>query len=232
VRGKTVLLFWVCCVIASLFGFPRLWFEVHTKFPISLGRLFASDLMIEATFSAIACYIGFKMTPKTDLKPFLYLPWMKRTIFPSLIAGTLMGGAVFLLDRFILHSSLSTASLPSWSEFSYGVDRAVNGTAILRFCLFTSLYFLICKWFSSYSLLAKRWIANIGVALPFAILLGLGSLHLEFSIHDAIWRAFLFSGAPNLIFGSLYWSRGIGATIGASIIEKWVTEFLLFLLPV
>lgn len=230
--GRAILWFWIVCLCTSILGFPYFWFSIKNRVALSPESLFALDIVVGAFISGLACYIGFKITPKTDLTPFLYTPWMKRTLLPSLIAGVLVGGGVALLDRFVLHPSLSNHPIPLWSEGIYALDKAVRGTIILRFCLFTCVYFLVCKWLSRLQRLSKLWIANLIVAFPFALFILLGSLHLEFSIHDALWKTFLFSGAPNLVFGSLYWSRGLGATIGATVIEKWVTQLFAYVLSV
>jgi hypothetical protein len=190
--------------------------------PLFSKQQIALVLMFSWILTGFSCFVGAKLTPKTDLEPFRYLPWMRRTIVPSLIGGGLVGALMVIFNELFLDYTPPH----TMAEILYGLSGVISGAAVLRLCLFTWVYSLVNKVLPHFSRLFRLWFANIAVALPFGAVFLLHSLHLEFSVHDAVLRTLLFFGAPNLIFGSFYWSRGIWALIGANCLQVLLVHLL------
>nr|MBP7074489.1 CPBP family intramembrane metalloprotease [Rhabdochlamydiaceae bacterium] len=92
---------------------------------------------------------------------------------------------------------------------------AVNEEVLLRLFLLTLIYFLLSKFVNRDKRLYVLWTANILAALIF----GLGHLPAAFKLASPspfeIFRILFLNGLAGVVFGWLYWSRGLWTAMAA-----------------
>jgi hypothetical protein len=172
-------------------------------------------------FFGLICWISYKILPKTDLHPFppmFGVYSLKKVVYPAFIAGVLVGLAIFIFDKTLFDSSLlSEVHPPFWAGALASIYGAVNEEVLLRLFLFTLVYFLIgkCVTIHGNNRSTILWSVNVMVALLF----GLGHLPAAFKLASLssfeIFRVIFLNGIAGVVFGWLYWSRGLWTAITA-----------------
>jgi len=100
---------------------------------------------------------------------------------------------------------------------------------LLRLFLFTFIYFLFKKIFkfSKDNRLYFLWITNVIIAIIF----GLGHLPTVFKIISPttfeIFRVLLLNAIPGIVFGYLYWSKGLWTAMTAHFVADIMIHVLL-----
>ncbi|GAB4185846.1 MAG: CPBP family intramembrane metalloprotease [Simkaniaceae bacterium] len=225
---KNKCLFWVLWLLCLIGSWTVLPYIQHLGL-ISLDwKIFWLATLQAAVFYGIICFASYKLLPRTDLHPFQAKELLKRIIAPGIIAGVLAGAIIFFLDRYIFHSVDSSNAPPFWMGALASFYGAVNEEVMLRIFLFTGIYFLLRKAFSSF--LPRGyflWITNIIVALVF----GLGHLPLAFQLTavsvQGILRVLVLNGIGGILFGWLYWSKSLWAAMAAHFIADIVIRMLI-----
>ena len=118
---------------------------------------------------------------------------------------------------------------PIWAGALASIYGGINEEVLLRLFLFTLIFFLFNKLlkFDSRHRTYYLWATNVVVALVF----GLGHLPAAFKImqptSSEITRILLLNGIPGLVFGWLYWSRGLWAAMAAHFVADLVIHVFL-----
>ncbi len=225
---KTFVFLWILSIIGTWSIIPYI--RYLDIFPASISnlRLFLLITFQSAAGFALICYLSYKILPKTDLQPF------RRTnfLYPALLFGLLTGLTLFILDKVVFHSSLLTAAHPPfWAGALASIYGAVNEEVSLRLFLFTALYFLFkkCFKFNANKQIYFLWATNILVSLIF----GLGHLPAALKLTSPtafeITRVLLLNGIAGIVFGWLYWSRGLWAAMGAHFVADLMLHAFLIL---
>lgn len=216
-QGKKLgFLLWVLCLIGSWAILPY----VHYMgiLPLSLPVVLLLGTIQAAVLYGLVCYLSFKLLPKTDLQPFVIKDLKRQIIYPGVIFGLLVGLIIYFLNQTVFQDSLLVAgsvSPPLWTRALASIYGGVNEEVLLRLFLFTSVYFISRKIFkfTNRNRLYFLWGTNIIIALIF----GLGHLPAAFKLISPssfeIFRILLLNGIPGLVFGWLYWSRGLWAAM-------------------
>ena len=211
---------WLLCILGALSVFPYVLSVNHLPDERSLGAVIFVSVLQAALFFGLICWASFKILPKTDLRPFLIENPRQQIVYPAVISGILVGLVLFLADKFLFDSSISGMHPPLWAGAVASIYGAVNEQVLLRLFLFTLLYFLFMKMFrkSPTKRLAILWSVNVLVALIF----GIGHLPLAFKLGASsaseISRIVFLNGIAGVVFGWLYWSRGIWTAMAAHFI--------------
>ncbi|MFZ0564951.1 MAG: CPBP family intramembrane glutamic endopeptidase, partial [Chlamydiales bacterium] len=178
-----------------------------------------------ALLFGLVCWLSYLVVPRTDLMPFPIDSSLKRNIFPGVIAGLLVGVALYLLDSAWFSSSLLSGTHPPiWTGLLASFYGAINEEVLLRLFMLTTVYFLLGKIFKlqPQNHLLFLWIANVIVAIIF----GLGHLPAAFKLTSPssfeVFRILLLNGIPGVVFGWLYWTRGLLAAMAAHFIADLV----------
>lgn len=231
---KTFVALWALCILGSLSVLPYIQYLGVLPSSVSIWKVALLGTVQAALFFGLICWISFKILPKTDLNPFPKLPRenrIKQTVVPALISGVLLGLALFVFDRTIFNSSLLSAAShpPMWAGALASIYGAVNEEVLLRLFLFTLLYFFIgkCLKIQRANKLAILWSINIFVALLF----GIGHLPAAFKLGASsafeIFRVLFGNGIAGVVFGYLYWSRGLWTAIAAHFIADLMIHVFL-----
>ena len=177
-------------------------------------------------FFGLICWLSSKIVPKTDLHPFVVKNPLKQIVYPAIVSGVLVGLALFFFDKYVFESSLlSGIHPPFWAGALASIYGAVNEEVLLRLFLFTLLYFILNKCFrvSIEKRLLILWPTNILVAIIF----GAGHLPAAFKLTSPsvfeVARVLFLNGIAGVVFGWLYWSRGLWTAIAA----HFVTDLMI-----
>lgn len=227
---KIFFILWILCIIGSWSVLPYVQHLGILPATVSMGKAFLFGTVQAAFFFGLVCWLSFKILPKTDLHPFFYRNFSKQIAYPGVISGMLVGGVIFFCDKTIFHSSLlSGVHPPFWTGALASIYGAVNEEVLLRLFLFTLIYFLFSKAIEirESNRLPILWSVNLLVALLF----GVGHLPAAFKFASPsaleIFRVLFLNGIAGVVFGWLYWSRGLWAAIAAHFVTDLVIHVLL-----
>jgi membrane protease YdiL (CAAX protease family) len=212
------LILWFLCIVGSWAIIPYIQYLKIFPSSQSVLEIFLMSTIQPALFFGFVCFLSYKTIPKTDLEPFVVKDTFKQIILTSGISGALVGLIIYFLDKSIFQNSLlSEAHPPRWVGALASIYGAVNEEVLMRLFLFTFVYFIFTKLFqiTAHSRLWFLWVVNVIVAIFF----GLGHLPAAFKLISPsafeIFRILLLNGIPGMIFGWLYFSRGIWAAMVA-----------------
>lgn len=227
---RQLLLLWLFCLIGSWSVFPYIYYLGILPSSISISHAFFISSIQAIIFFGIICYLSYKILPKTDLRPFIITNVFKQIFLPGVISGVSVGLIIFSLDKTLFQDSLlSGVHPPFWAGALASIYGAVNEEVLLRLFLFTFIYFIFGKLCncSSDNKLLLLWTVNIIVS----ILFGLGHLPAALKLTTPssfeIFRILLLNGIPGMVFGWLYWSRGLWTAMVAHFVADLMIHVLL-----
>ncbi len=153
-----------------------------------------------------------------------------KTMSASALIGLAVGAVIVLLELFAFRTPLSEAisTTPVWLRFFAAVYGGLNEELLTRF-----FFLSLMAWFfgtmsrgADRQAVAVRMVTAIVItALVFSIgqlpLTSIGG-DLPFSV---VLRALLLNGIANVVFGWLYWKKGLESAMTA----HFVTDIILFL---
>lgn len=235
-------------VLAQLAALPYIFSLLDVKsraLPVPLPVAIAVSAVQGAIFAAVAILLGMLMTPRLGLGMPLLEGWLAgrldearlaRAMAFSAALGALAGVAIFLLDRVVFAFLVEPitpfqATPPLWHRFGVCFYGGINEEIYLRLFLMTSLL-----WFGTR--LTRRaiptpvdvWMAIAAVS----VLFGLGHLPMTARFMPitpvVVVRAIVLNGVAGVLFGWLYWRKGLGAAIIAHFTTDVVLHVLLPLL--
>lgn len=227
---KTFFILWILCIIGSWSVFPYVQHLGILPDTVSMWKVFFLGTIQAVLFFGLICWLSFKILPKTDLHPFFYRNFFKQIAYPGIISGILVGGAIFFFDKTIFHSSLlSGVHPPFWAGALASIYGGINEEVLLRLFLFTLIYFFFSKVIKirGGNRLPILWSVNFLVALLF----GIGHLPAAFKLASPsafeIFRVLFLNGIAGVVFGWLYWSRGLWTAIAAHFVTDLVIHVFL-----
>ncbi len=224
------LLLWALCLIGSWAIFPYTYSLGLTSKSLSIFNLFIVGSIQALIFYGIICWISYKILPKTDLSPFIIDNYLQQIIYPGIISGTSLGLIIYLLENTVFQSSLLFgAHPPAWAGALASIYGGINEEVLLRLFSFTLIYFIFKKFFKFKNInrLYFLWTTNIIISIAF----GIAHLPAIFTLiapdFFEISRVLLINGIVGLVFGWLYWSRGIWTAILAHFITDLMIHVVL-----
>ncbi len=217
---KLFFFLWLLCIAGSLSVIPYMMYAGMVP-----PTLFNSGMILVAGFYGLICWFSYKLVPKTDLKPFQ----KSNFIVPGIGFGILIGLGLYLCERvFFHHSTLSNVEPPPfWTGALASLYGAVNEEVLLRLFFFTLLYFLFRKISDRRTIVL--WGTNLFVATLF------GALHLPAAdkliplTAYEVSRILILNGAAGLVFGWIYWSRGLWCAMVAHFVADLMIHGFLVL---
>lgn len=178
-----------------------------------------------ALFFGLICWFSYWLLQRTDLKPF-----SKPSFSFACLAGCAVGLSIYALDILIFKSTvLFETTPPLWTGLLGSFYGAIDEEVLLRLFLFTLIYYLCRKIFKfdPRHRFQFLWSINILVALAF----GLGHLPATFQLITPttidIVRILFLNAIGGLVFGWLYWTRGIWSAMVAHFVADLVLHVLL-----
>lgn len=217
-RKKPFFFLWILCILGSWSVLPTLFHLGILPSTASVWKVFFFSTVQSALFFGLICWLSYLLVPKTDLTPFAAKKPLKRIVYPGVISGILVGLILYSLEKTIFSKSLLAGMHPpAWSGILASLYGGVNEEVLMRLFLFTLIYFLFRKIFkfSDQNRIGFLWATNGIVAIAF----GVGHLPALFKLITPtsfeISRVLVLNAIPGLVFGWLYWSRGLWAAMAA-----------------
>lgn len=199
-------------ILGTLCVFPyvlTLQADQLANLPISIPIVLGLSLLQTSILLTIAIFIGLYLGKKVNLEVQIKSE-LKKTSLVSMKWGLLVGVLIIGLDQvFALFIEPITAiSPPIWQGFLASFYGAIIEEILLRLFLMTLLVWIFSK-FTQYSV----WAAIIISSLLF----GLGHLPTTSLLTTLtpiiIIRALLLNGIGGIIFGWLYWKKGLASAM-------------------
>ena len=196
--------------------------------PIPLAVLVPLQILQNATLIGGFIALGMWLAPKVGLGTPLLVKWasgepaagLLRILSVSALWGVMAGVLVIFLDTKIFAPHLPHVAHPAnpaaWKGFLASFYGGIDEEIFVRFGVMTLLVLALGKIFRT---AAHRptgiafWLANIIAAALF----GLGHLPATAMLMPlttlVVLRAVLLNGIPGVVFGLLYWKRGLESAI-------------------
>ncbi|OGI11383.1 MAG: abortive infection protein [Candidatus Margulisbacteria bacterium GWF2_35_9] len=157
---------------------------------------------------------------------------IKRSVLLGILAGTLIILLDFLFGN-IKTEMMSNVSIPVWQGFLASFYGGIGEEILLRLFFMSLIVFIISKLIKpTKTITDNNYIMWISIIIT-SVIFGLGHLPATAAIIAitpiVILRAVLLNGVGGMIFGWLYWKRGLEAAIiahfSADIILHVITPF-------
>ncbi len=221
IKTKLFFVLWIASIIASILILPyilEIQSELLTEAGISLPILVLVSVFQGAVIFGLATFFGLILAEKTGFKIPLLTSWFEKkeieytkTFWLSVLLGLIAGVLIFLLDKFAFQQSiLSITNVAPWKGFLASFYGGIAEEIIMRLFLLSLLVFILTKIFrqkKDHTLLV--WISIIIISVIF----GLGHLPITSAVTAItpmiVFRAILLNGVGGIIFGWLYWKKGL-----------------------
>jgi len=198
--------------------------------PIPLAALIAIQIGQNAVLIAIAVGLGLLLARRVGLgAPLLEARLAREAVrqrlrailTPSILAGAAAAVVIILLDLMVFASVMppvapAGVNPPAWQGFLASFYGGITEELFMRLFLMSLLAWLLgLVWRKAPGQPADGafWIANLGAA----ILFGLGHLPMTATLVPltglVVLRAVMLNGIGGVIFGHLYWKRGLEAAM-------------------
>jgi membrane protease YdiL (CAAX protease family) len=199
--------------------------DVLEAVPLPLPLVILISLIQSTVLIAILLFIGLKLSKKLGFKmPILenYLNKqaididIRATIKLSVILGILTGLAIILLDFIFTKlgvNIMEQVSIPAWRGFLASFYGGINEEIIMRLFFMTLIVWLISKLNKTKGIIIENNLLVWSAIIISAILFGLGHLPVTATLTTltplVIVRAILLNGIGGIVFGWLYWKKGL-----------------------
>jgi len=220
-------IFWIlypAALLAAILVLPyalSLEKSIIEQSPLSLPVIVVISIVQSAIIFALVTFFGNLLAAKTGFQLPLLTAWLEKkkinyrsTAWLAIILGIAAGLAIILLDRnifpIVAPSSLPSPALGFLASFYGGIGEEM----LMRFFLLTLLVFI-------FSWLFRRPAQSGYIVWPMiiivAVLFGLGHLPATAALVPitpfVVVRAIVLNGIGGVIFGWLYWRKGLEAAI-------------------
>lgn len=223
-RTKIFFILWIATILSAILVLPYVYSVQHavlTEAGITFTALILLALIQGGVTFGIASYFGLILAEKTGFKLPLLTSWIenkgieyKKTLWISVMLGLVAGVLIFITDKFIFWQSvLSVTNVEPWQGFLASFYGGIAEEVLMRLFLMSLFVFILNKIFKRKESPAIVWLSIIIIS----VLFGLGHLPITASVMDitplVILRAILLNGIGGVIFGWLYWKKGLEAAI-------------------
>lgn len=204
--------------------------EQMPSLPMPLSVVIAVQIVQNAVLVAIAVGLGLLLATRVGLgAPLLEARLrgepvgqrLRALLAPSVLAGAAAGVAIIVLDVLVFAPGMPAAIAteghpPAWQGFLASFYGGITEELFMRLFLMSLLAWLVgLVWREAPGRPAAGafWVANLGAA----ILFGLGHLPTTATLVSltamVILRAIVLNGIGGVVFGYLYWKRGLEAAM-------------------
>jgi membrane protease YdiL (CAAX protease family) len=200
------------------------------ELPVPLSAAILVQIIQASIFSAIAIFIGLFLGKKVSLGAPIIEDWLnaesledrlRPILIISIVPGILVGITLFVLDRFAFAFfaepvTAFQAKTPLWQRFLVSFYGGIGEEVFMRLFLMTLVVWIIHKLTRKTGTIPSDknvWLSIIIVSVVF----GLGHLPMTATFTDitpvVVIRAIVLNGIAGIVFGWLYWKKGLEAAI-------------------
>jgi membrane protease YdiL (CAAX protease family) len=224
-RTRIFLILWIASIVSSVLVLPyvsTIQAELLKKAGISFPFLVLIAIIQGGIAFGIASILGLFLAEKTGFKLPLLSSWIenkkinfKGTFWLSVILGLIAGISIFVVDKFIFPQPLlSSIKVQLWQGFLACIYGGIAEEVFMRLLLVSLFVFIFVKIFGrkeNNSVIA--WMAIILVS----VLFGIGHLPIASAVVKitpmVVLRVIVLNGIGGVIFGWLYWKKGLESAI-------------------
>jgi hypothetical protein len=243
-RLFALLLTWSILSVVAVFPYAlSLQAGVLETVPLPLSTILILSIVQSLILYSIVICIGLRLSKTVGLHiPILeaYIAKQKipstitSYIVPSLALGVIVGIVIILLDSVFIRLGVDIAeqiSVPIRQGFLASFYGAIGEEIMMRLFFMSLIVWICSKLFAS-----KKTITRINITMWWAIILaallfGIGHLPATAIITAltplVIFRALLLNGIWGIVFGRLYWKRGLEF----SMIAHFWADIVLHVIP-
>lgn len=229
-RWRVFSVLYIGCLFGTIVSFPYVFTlqrDIIADLPIPLSVLFVSNIIQSAVLFFILVLAGLYLSHKMGLGAYILERWSEgkeiqshiKAILPlSIVLGVLAGILIIFCDvLFSLVAPLESITIVGtdpepWMGFLVSFYGGINEEVLMRFFLVSLIVFVLShlkKTKDGKPTHLSIWIAIVVAALVF----GLGHLPLTSSLTTItpviVLRALILNGIGGIIFGWLYWRKGL-----------------------
>ena len=222
-RTKLFFILLIASIIAVVLALPYIITvqgDVLKQAGVSIQLLVIIAIIQGAIFAAVAIILGLILAEKVGFKLPLLTAWLERkkikyskTLTLSIVLGIIVGVIILVLDRFVFLSIVSL-NVAVWQGFLASFYGGIVEELIMRLFLVSLFAFIFMK------IARKKAPGKIAVwasIVIVSVLFGLGHLPITAAVTSLtsfiIARAIVLNGIGGIVFGWLYWKRGLEAAI-------------------
>jgi membrane protease YdiL (CAAX protease family) len=233
VNLKLFLILLVAGILANIAVIPyalSLALMRTTELPVSFPVAVLIQIIQAAVFFSIAIFVGLFLGKKVGLGAPVLEGWLKAEpvkeklmsiLKISILLGVLVGVTLFFLDRvvfayFIEPITASQAEPPLWQRFLASFYGGIGEEIGMRLFLMTLIVWISSKIRRMQNGLPTNlgvWIAIILISVIF----GLGHLPMTAKFQQitalVVLRAVILNGIAGIVFGWLYWKKGLESAV-------------------
>jgi membrane protease YdiL (CAAX protease family) len=211
--------------------------------PMSLPLVVLISVIQSAILFAILLFIGLKLSKKLGLqipilesfiakkKPDINV---KSIIKISILLGILSGAAIVLFDFFFTKlgvNLMGQAPVPVWQGFLASFYGGISEEIVMRLFFMTFVVWLVSKLIRPKGLAIENNLLMWSAIIIAAVIFGLGHLPITSALTTVtplvIFRAILLNGIGGMIFGWLYWRKGLESAMIAHFSADIILHVLL-----
>lgn len=204
--------------------------EKMPPLPVPLAVVIAVQVVRNAVLVAIAVGLELLLATRIELgAPLLEARLageavgqrIRALLVPSMLAGAAAAVAIIVLDLLVFAPGMPPATLtgehpPAWQGFLASFYGGITEELFLRLFLMSLLAWLVgLVWREALGrpAVGAFWMANLVAAIPF----GLGHLPATVALvpltGTVVLRVIALNGIAGVVFGHLYWRRGLEAAM-------------------
>ncbi len=215
--------------------------SVLAKIPVSLSIIFIVQLFQSIVIFALAILVGLKLYKKVGLSlPIFeaivvgkkYLPHLQSIGKISFMSGILAGGSITILDYLFrlvgVNVSTEFSHIPLWQRLLVGFYGGINEEVLMRLFLMTLVIWMGVKVIRQTS--QHKTVIWTSIILT-SIIFGLGHLPIVASVVGltflVVLRTIVLNSIGGIIFGWLFWKRGLEAAMIAHFIADIVLHVII-----
>jgi len=211
--------------------------------PMSLPLVVLISVIQSAVLFAILLFIGLKLSQKLGLRiPILesYIAKkrvdidVKPIIKISVLLGVASGIAIVLLDFFFTNlgvNLMGQAPVPVWQGFLASFYGGISEEIVMRLFFMTFVVWLVSKLIRPKGKVVENNLVMWSAIILAAIIFGLGHLPVTSALTTltplVIFRALLLNGIGGIVFGWLYWKKGLESAMIAHFSADIILHVLL-----
>ena len=220
------LILLACSLLSVIAVFPyvlTVQADVLRNIPVPLTTLFFMQLVQCIVLFSIAIFFGLRLSRQIQFRIPLLEAITKRKPYRKIFAdmtrisaplGILVALFIYVTDIGFTYAgtgiSTGTSIAPIWQKLLAALYGGITEEILMRFFLMTLLIWIMTK--VSRKTMPTDWSIYISIILA-AILFGLGHLPMTASITTitplVVMRAIVLNGIGGLVFGWLYWKKGL-----------------------
>ena len=231
VNKKLFLILLIACILANIamlpyassLGLLRIE-ELPIPFPVAIFVL----IIQSAVFSSIAIFVGLFLGKKIGMGAPIMEDWitgksieLMSIVKISIITGVLVGVSLFVLDRFAFGYFIEPVTAfqekaPLWQRILVSFYGGIGEEVFMRLFFMTLIIWIIQRLMrikDSKSVASAAWVSIIIVSVVF----GLGHLPMTATFTTitplVVIRGIVLNGIAGIVFGWLYWKKGLEAAI-------------------